>query len=141
MTTPLLVPNPRLDTFVERAPDGARQRLTVYSGIIQFGARPSLLGAAAWGTLTAFRHEWLLPDSLPYRADRLGGAQVSCTIAPQSMHENFDLNALVAGLHPDPDGAHAWVRFDFAVTTRVGTLGSYRVEVLVPPDAVREPGT
>ena len=140
MNVPLIVPNPRLDVFVDRAPDGVRHRLTTYTGTIQFGTRTSVLGAAAWGSLTTFEHAWLLPDSLPYRADRLAGSHVAAVIAPLSMHENFDLHRLGAGLAPDPDQPTAWLKFDFSVTTRSGTTGSYRIDVMVPADAVHEPG-
>lgn len=127
--------------FVDRAPDGVRQRLTTYTGRIQFGERQVLLGRGAWGTLASFEHAWLLPDSLPYRADRLGSVQVHATVAPLSMNENFDLLGLGAGIAPDPDQVHAWLKFDFSITTRGGTLATYRIEVMVDPDAVHEPAS
>jgi hypothetical protein len=140
VAVPLITPNPRLDMFVDRAPDGVRQRLTTYTGTIQFGARTSVLGTAAWGSLSTFEHAWLLPDSLPYRADRVAGSHVNAVIAPLSTNEIFDVHQLAAGLAPDPDQAHAWLKFDFVIATRSGTTASYRVDVMVPADAVHEPG-
>jgi hypothetical protein len=139
MAAPLIVPNPRLDVFVEHAPDGTRRRLTTYTGQIQCGARTSVLGASAWGSVGSFEHGWLLPDSLPYRADRIGGAQVQVAIAPMAMNETFDVRQVGAGLVPDPDQVHAWLRLDFSLGARAGTVATYRIEVLVPPDAVVDP--
>ena len=139
MPAPLLVPNPRLDVFVEHAPDGARRRLTTYTGQIQCGTRSTMLGTTAWGGLAGFEHGWLVPDSLPYRADRLVGSQVQATITPMAMNETFDVRQLSAGLAPDPDQVHAWLRLDFALWARTGSLATYRVEVLVLPDAVVDP--
>lgn len=140
MAVPLIVPNPRLDVFVDRAPDGVRHRLTTYTGQIQFGARTSVLGTAAWGSLATFEHAWLLPDSLPYRVDRLADSHVQAAIAPLSTNELFDVKSLAAGLAPDPDQLHAWLEFDFVIATRSGTTASYRIEVMVATDAVPEPG-
>lgn len=139
MPAPILIPNPRLDVFVDRAPDGVRHRLTTYTGQIHCGNRSTVLGQNAWGSIATFEHGWLLPDSLPYRADRLGGSQVQATIAPVAMHESFDIRQLGAGLTVDPDQVHAWVRLDFALFTRSGSHASYRVEVLVAADAVVDP--
>ena len=56
-----------------------------------------------------------------------------------AMHESFDVRQLGAGLAPDPDGVHAWVRLDFALFVRTGSVATYRIEVLVAADAVVEP--
>lgn len=138
MTTALLVPQPRLDLFVERAPDGTRRRLTTYVGQIRCGTRTAVLGAQAWGSLGPFEHAWLLPDSLPYRADRIADARVTATIAPLSVHDTFDVGQVGAGLVADPDQVHAWLRFDFSLSTRAGSVATYRIEVLSAPDAVAE---
>jgi len=139
MPAPQLVPSTRLDVFVDRAPDGARQRLTTYTGQIRCGDRSQVLGTTAWGSMASFEHGWLIPDSLPYRADRIGGAQIVVAIAPAAMNDTFDLRMLSAGLAPDPDQAHAWLRIDFAIWARSGSLATYRVEVLAPADAVVDP--
>ena len=44
-----------------------------------------------------------------------------------------------AGLVPDPDQVHAWLRLDFSLCGRAGTVATYRIEVLVVPDAVVDP--
>jgi hypothetical protein len=139
VTTALIVPQPRLDLLVDRAHDGARQRFTTYTGQIRCGTRTAVLGAQAWGSLAPFEHAWLLPDSLPYRADRIVTAQVTVAIAPMSINETFDVRQVSAALVADPDQVHAWLRFDFSLSTRTGSIGTYRIEVVTDPDAVAGP--
>ena len=55
------------------------------------------------------------------------------------MNEIFDVRHLDATLVPDPDQVHAWLKVDFVIAARAGSVATYRVEVMAPADAVHEP--
>jgi hypothetical protein len=140
VVAPLIVPDARLDVLVDRAADGARRRLTTYTGQVRCDARTAVLGASAWGPLRTYEHAWALPDSLPYRADRLGDAEVHVSVAPLAVHDTFDTTRVAAAFTPDADQIHAWVLLDLVLSTRSGAIATYRIDVLAAPDAVDEPG-
>lgn len=143
-TVPTVVPNPRVDTLVDRAPDGARLRLTTYSGVIGYGPPPigSVLGAPAFtgGPIGSWTGAMYLPDSLPYRLPELGNA----TLAPQfwliGVNEHAYLDQGAVRFAPDPRGGDtAWIEMTVTITARVGARFGYQVTAAVAASAVELP--
>ena len=143
-TLPSVVANPRLDILVDRAPDGARRRLTTYSGVIHFGASPvsAALGQPAFtgGPIRSWTGALYLPDGLPYRRPALDDA----LLAPQfwliGVNEHAYLDQAGVRFVPDPRGGDtAWIEMTFTITARVGARFGYQVVAAVAPDAVEPP--
>ena len=143
-TVPTIVANPRVDTLVARAPDGAPRRLTTYSGVIRYGPPPigTVLGqpASIGGSIGTWTGSLYLPDSLPYRLPELGDA----TLAPQfwliGVNERAFLDQGAVRFAPDPRGGDtAWIEVTFTITARVGALFGYQVTAAVAPSAVEPP--
>src|SRR5262245_35408225 len=134
-------PQPRIDVLVTDAATGAQRRRTTYCGTVWFGGtRPQVTGM---GVITRsqpamVQSPWYLPDSLPYRVDAAGSALVAVTVAIQSApDEAHQVIAYRAGLEVDPrNPAVAWLQVQVQAAIRMPTAVSYRVEVVVPPDAV-----
>jgi hypothetical protein len=133
-------PQPRIDTLVTDAPTGAQRRRTEYSGAVWFGGKPEITG---FGMVTMARaaqvqSPFFLPDSLPYRAEAATTATIAITVAVQSApDEGHQVLELHAGLVADPrNPAVAWVQVQLLAGIRTPTAISYRVDVLVAPDAV-----
>lgn len=133
-------PQPRIDTLVIDAPTGAQRRRTEYAGAVWFGGKPELtgFGIVTMGMAAQVQSPFFLPDSLPYRADAAAAAVIAITAAIQSApDESHQVVELHAGLVADPrNPAVAWVQVQLLAGIRTPTAISYRVDVLVPPDAV-----
>ena len=81
---------------------------------------------------------FFLPDSLPYRADVATQALVVCNVAlraaAEEIHHIMDARA---GMVADPrNPAVAWLQVQVVANGFIPIAVSYRVDVLVAPDAV-----
>lgn len=133
-------PQPRVDTLVTEATTGAIGRRTEYSGTIWFGGRPQFTG---FGMVTRSQAAWIetpffLPDSLPYHPDAAAAAVIVASVAIQSApDEGHQLAEYRAALVADPrNPAVAWVQLQLRAGLHTPTAVSYRVDVIVPPEAV-----
>jgi hypothetical protein len=142
MDNPIQVePQPRIDTLVTEAVSGATRRRTEYTGTVWFGgSRPQFTGFGVVTRSQAAKVEspFYLPDSLPYRADAAGSAVVVLSVAVQSApDEGHQVVEHRAALVPDPrNPVVAWVQVQLLAAIYIPTAISYRVDVLVSPDAV-----
>jgi len=141
MTSPTSIsPQPRIDTLVTSAVNGAQGRRTEYSGVLWYGEPPDVSGMLVVNRMGTTRAEtpFFLPDSLPYSADATGHALVACSVAIASAaSEDHQLVHHAAVLAPDPrNSAVCWVQLQLLGFFRTPIAVSYRVDVLVPPDAV-----
>src|SRR5262245_27439841 len=133
-------PQPRIDVLVVDAATGERRRRTTYAGTVWFGGRPQISGGMVItrSQMAIVQSPFYLPDSLSYRADQAASALVAVTVAIQSAPEHsHQLASAQARLEPDPrNPAVAWLQVlvQGAVATPTGV--SYRVEVVLPPEAV-----
>jgi hypothetical protein len=141
MDNPIQVePQPRIDTLVIDAVTGEQRRRTEYTGTVWFGPRPQ---ATRFGVVTHTRaanigSPFYLPDSLPYRADTAMEALVVCTVAlraaAEEIHHILDTRA---GLVTDArNPAVAWLQVQVVANGYIPIAVSYRVDVLVAPDAI-----
>jgi hypothetical protein len=141
MTYPTSVePQPRIDTLVTDAATGATLRRTEYRGTAWYGKRPEVGSVAVSSTMRTAQVDapFYLPDSLPYRADLTATAIIAVSVAIQAAadetHYVIDYRGL---LGPDPRNPQvAWAQLQLLAFTRTPTAVNYRVDVLVPPDAV-----
>jgi hypothetical protein len=141
MDNPIAVePQPRIDTLVTDAASGTARRRTEYSGTVWFGGKPQLTSYGMVTRSQAARVEspFFLPDSLPYRADAAATALVAVSVAVQSApDEGHQVAEHRAGLIVDPrNPAVSWVQVQLVAGIHTPTAISYRVDVLVPPEAV-----
>jgi hypothetical protein len=136
-----VVPNPRIDTLVVDAASGLQRRRTEYTGTVWFAGRPSLSGMTV-SRLAQIESPFFLPDSLPYRTDLVGTALVACSVAIESaVDEDHQLARHGATLAPDPrDPAVSWVQLELVGRFKSPLAVSYRVDVIVPPEAVAPSG-
>lgn len=145
MDNPIVIePQPRIDTLVTDAPTGLTVRRTEYSGTAWFGGRPQFTSFGMVTRSQAARVEspFYLPDSLPYRADAAATAVVTVSVAIQSApDEGHQVGESRAMLAVDPrNPAIAWVQVQLLAGIHTPTAVSYRVNVLVPPEAVPAAG-
>jgi hypothetical protein len=133
-------PQPRIDTLTVHAVTGAQGRRTEYAGTIWFGEPPKLGGFLVTTRTGAANIDTaiFLPDSLPYRTDMAAQALVACTIAVQSAaSEAHQFIASQAALVADPrNPAVSWVSIHLEAFAYTPVALSYRVDVIVPPEAV-----
>ena len=131
-------PQPRIDTLV-RVPGGGERRRTEYLGNVWLDGKPAIDGlrlirpadAPKGIRLPEKNVSFFLPDSLPYRRDRLGDAQVSVTASVRcGGGENGGVVEMVAAFVDDPSGTPAWLNlrvlahggWPFGITYRVVAL-------------------
>lgn len=136
-------PQPRVDTVV-RVPGGAERRRTEYVGTVGPDGKPAIsrlrlvrpAEAPKGVRLPEKNVSFFLPDSLPYRRDRLGDAQLSVTASIRGGGgENGVLLETVAAFVDDPSGAPAWVNLRLLVHGGWPFGLTYRVVALTAPDA------
>ena len=132
---------PRIDTLVTSV-SGAPGRRTEYAGLAWYGDKPDV-GATlmvAANSRADLDEPFFLPDSLPYRAADAASALVRCTAALQAaMDETHLLTEARAALDADPrDPAVCWIQVSFRGRVRTPSGIAYRVDVIVPPDAVQD---
>jgi hypothetical protein len=137
-------PQPRIDTLVTSAVTGSTGRRTEYSGSIWYGVRPDLSGTFIVNRTSATRigGPFFIPDSLPYRTDLVASALVACSVAIESaIAEDHQLVDHPASLVVDPrDPAVSWLQLELTGMLRTPVAISYRIDVLVPPEAVLDVG-
>ncbi len=133
-------PQPRIDTLVTDAVSGMQRRRTEYSGAAWFGEKPQLTGFGMVSRTQPVKVDepFFLPDSLPYRSDMAGSAVLAVSVgvqsAPNESHEVMECRAV---LIPDPrNPAVSWIQVQLLARIHTPTAISYRVAVLVPPEAV-----
>jgi hypothetical protein len=131
---------PRIDMLVTDAVSGAQRRRTEYAGAAWFGDKPQLTG---FGMVSRTRvvkvdEPFFLPDSLPYRSDLTASAVLVVSVSVQSTPaESQDVMECRAALVPDPrNPAVSWIQVQLLAWIHTPTAISYRVDVLVPPEAV-----
>jgi len=139
MTPTSIEPQPRIDTLVTGI-SGAVGRRTEYSGSVWYGDRPDLGGRVVINRTVGARLDepFFLPDSLPYRTGMAATALVACSVAVESaVEENHQLVRHAAALVPDPrDASLSWVQVTLVGQLYLPVAFSYRVDVIVPPEAV-----
>lgn len=135
------VAQPRIDTTVTDAVTGQARRRTEYSGVIWFGGRGQVSGRrfVGGGQPTDMASGAFIPDSLPYLVARSSEAVIASTIALQHFSDSLTPHILdhSATLAPDPrGGGQAWLHIQVLGTGLTPIALSYRIVVLVGPDAV-----
>jgi hypothetical protein len=137
-----VLPQPRIDTLVTDAATGAQRRRTEYAGTVWFGGRPQATGGGpvAAEQPVVIDTPMFLPDSLPYRPDRLDDARIACSIAIQgSEGEGHQVLDHGAGPVADPrNAAVSWMQLRVTARARTPLGVSYRGVALVAVDAVHE---
>ncbi len=136
-------PQPRIDTMV-RVPGGGERRRTEYLGTVWLDGKPVVDGLRLRPPadlpkgirMPEKNVSFFLPDSLRYRRDRVGDAQLSVSAAVRGGGgENDVLLETVAALVDDPSGAPAWVNLRVLAYGSWPFGFSYRVVVLTAVDA------
>jgi hypothetical protein len=136
------LPQPRVDTLVTDAAGGEQRRRTEYIGTVWIDGRAEAAGlmlrrVGSPGVVTPAKDvAFFLPDSLPYRRERLDGAQLSVTASLQASGEQSVIFGAEAAFVDDPSGAPAWVRLHISAHTGWPCAVAYRVVALTVPDAV-----
>ena len=137
MNTVEVEPQPRIDVRVEDGASGEPRRLTTYSGLVWYGGRINVTGTSDSFHTDRFDAPFYLPDSLPYDPARAALIQVAATVALQGTGGHWAGVLATGSVVPDPRGQPvAWVQVRLVGKGQIPIGLSYRVEVLVPPDAV-----
>jgi hypothetical protein len=141
MTGPTSIePQPCIDTVVMSAVTGSTGRRTEHTGSVWDGERPDLGGFMVVNRTATARiaEPCSLPDSLPYRTDLVSSALIACSVAIESaVAEDHQLVNHRAVLVADPrNPSVSWLQLELAGMLRAPVAVSYRVDVLVPPEAV-----
>jgi hypothetical protein len=135
-------PQPRIDTLVTSAVTGSTGRRTEYTGSVWYGERPDLSGFMVVNRTASARiaTPFFVPDSLPYRTELVGSALVACSVAIESaVAEDHQLVSHRALLVADPRSPSvSWLQLELVGMLRTPVAVSYRVDVLVPPEAVMQ---
>ena len=145
MTNPTSVePQPRIDTLVTSAVTGSTGRRTEYSGAIWYGTPPDVSGTFVVNRTSVVRvaGPFFVPDSLPYRTDLVTSALIACSVAIAStVDESNQLTGHRASLVADPrDPGVSWLQLELTGLLHTPVAIGYRVDVLVPPEAVAAVG-
>jgi hypothetical protein len=141
MDLPIAIePQPRIDTLVTDAASGAARRRTEYTGVAWFGGKPELTswGIAATGRPVRFGQPFYLPDSLPYDFASAAAATIACSVAVRSAPaDSHHLVEASAAIVPDPRSPGVgWLQVRLAGAAQAPLAVTYRVDVLVAPEAV-----
>jgi hypothetical protein len=136
------LPQPRVDTLVTDAAGGEQRRRTEYIGTAWIDVRaeaagPVLRRIGSPGISTPAKDvAFFVPDSLPYRREHLGGAQLSVAASLQASGEHSAILAAEAAFVDDPSGAPAWIQLRISAHSGWPCAVAYRVVALTSPDAV-----
>jgi len=137
MSTFEVEPQPRIDVRVEDGASGEPRRLTTYSGLVWYGGRINVTGTSDSFHTDRFAGPFFLPDSLPYDPAKTATLSVAVTVALQGTGGDWASVLASASVVADPRGQPvAWVQVHLVGKGKIPIGLSYRVEVLVPPDAV-----
>jgi hypothetical protein len=140
---PTIAALPRVDCITTAVDTGDPRRLTIYSGTITAGPPPSILGSQVSfgegvGGRMVYQGPLWVPDSLPYRRDRLADSvaalQLGMLVAGGDAPSGVQGSAYFAA---DPRGGdNSWLQITLDAHLRAGMVTSYQIVVLAPTAAI-----